>query len=153
MAPRDYSRRDLVKRIGAGGLGLALLGSAQPAVAARLQDQVELSIWSYLSPDDASVKAYIEQFQSGNPDISIKYTAFPEDDYTTKVRTALSAGGPPDIAIMEDRRWMKAGLAVELTDQYAQWGVDPKNFNPGGMGRTAPEGDISGGIYGVRHFL
>jgi multiple sugar transport system substrate-binding protein len=146
---RGISRRDALKGGVAIGVGAAI---GAPALT-RAQDEVELSIWSYLAPDDASVKAYIETFQEQNPNIKIKYTAYPEDDYQDKVRTALSAGGPPDIAIIEDRRWMKAGFVVELTDHYAAWGVDPNDFNSGGMARTAPEGDISAGIYAVGDFL
>jgi multiple sugar transport system substrate-binding protein len=128
-------------------------GLIQAAAGAASAQTVELSVWSYLPPDDPSVKAYIERFQQANPTITIKYTAYPEDDYQDKVRTALTAKSPPDIAVIEDRAWMKAGLVVELSDYYGQWGVNPADFNPGGMGRTAPEGDIAGGIYGVGDFL
>ena len=93
---------------------LVLLGLAGMQVRpAAGQETVELSVWSYLEPDDPSVKAYIERFQADNPGIVIKYTAFPEDDYQDKVRTALSADSPPDIAIIEDKQWMQAGLVVE----------------------------------------
>lgn len=126
---------------------------AEEAVSGDTGDPNTISIWSYLAPDDPSVQAYIEQFQQQNPTIKIKYTAFPEDDYQDKVRTALAAHSPPDIAVIEDRAWMKAGLVEELSDEYKQWGVDPADFNPGGMARTAPEGDISAGIYGVGDFL
>jgi multiple sugar transport system substrate-binding protein len=143
------SRREVMKQGTAVSLGSVLLSHSD----VRAQEQVELSIWSYLPAEDPSVKAYIEQFQQQNPDIKISYTAYPEDDYQDKIRTALSAGGPPDIAIIEDRRWMKAGLVVDLTDHYTEWGVDPQDFNPGGMARTAPEGDIAGGIYAVGDFL
>ena len=91
---------------------LGLVGMAAPAAG---QEQVELTVWSYLDPEDPSVKAYIERFQEQNPGIVVKYTAFPEDDYQDKVRTALSANSPPDIAVMEDKQWMQAGLVVELT--------------------------------------
>lgn len=131
-------------------IALSLM-SVQGVVASA--QTVELSVWSYLPPDDPSVSAYIEAFQQQNPNIAVKYTAYPESDYTDKVRTALTAGSPPDIAIIEDRAWMKAGLVVELTDHLSQWGVNPADFNPGGMARTAPEGNIAGGIYGVGDFL
>ncbi len=136
---------------------VALLVMSSMLIAARggvaAQDKVELSIWSYLPPDDAAVKAYIAEFEKQNPDIKIKYTAYPEDDYQDKVRTTLSAKNPPDVAVIEDRRWMKAGFVVELTQQYAAWGVNPADFAPGGMARTAPEGRIENGIYGVGDFL
>lgn len=137
----------LVAMLVVSSLVLAARGSA---VA---QDQVELSIWSYLVPSDPAVKAYIAEFEKLNPDIKIKYTAYPEDDYQDKVRTTLSAKNPPDIAVIEDRRWMKAGYVVELTQHYAEWGVNPADFSPGGMARTAPEGRIENGIYGVGDFL
>ncbi len=120
--------------------------------AARAQN-VELSVWSYLAPDDPAIKTYIERFQEQNPTITINYTAYPEAQYQDKVRTALTAGSPPDIAIIEDRAWMKAGLVVELSDDLAQWGIDPADFNVGGIARAAPEGDIAAGIYGVGDFL
>ena len=127
---------------------LGLVGTvAAPAVG---QEQVELSVWSYLTPDDPSVKAYIERFQAENPGIVVKYTAFPEDDYQDKVRTALSANSPPDIAVIEDKQWMQAGLVVELTPYLEEWGVDPADFAPGGLARaTLPDG----GIYGIGDHL
>ena len=129
---------------------LVALGLLGPVLPAAGQETVELSVWSYLPPDDASVKAYIERFQEQNPTITVKYTSFPEDDYTDKVRTALSANAPPDIAIIEDQRWMKAGLVVELSPHFAEWGVDPADYAPGGMARATLPG---GGIYGIGDFL
>ncbi|MBL8126950.1 MAG: extracellular solute-binding protein, partial [Chloroflexia bacterium] len=127
-------------------LGLAGM-QARPAAG---QETVELSVWSYLEPDDPSVKAYIERFQADNPGIVIKYTAFPEDDYQDKVRTALSADSPPDIAIIEDKQWMQAGLVVELSPAFKEWGIDPADYAPGGMARaTLPDG----GIYAIGDFL
>ena len=126
---------------------LGLVGMAAPVAG---QGQVELTVWSYLPPEDPSVKAYIERFQQENPGIVIKYTAFPEDDYQDKVRTALSADSPPDIAVIEDKQWMQAGLVVELTPHLEEWGVDPADFAPGGLARaTLPDG----GIYGIGDFL
>jgi multiple sugar transport system substrate-binding protein len=126
---------------------VGLVGMAAPVAG---QEQVELTVWSYLPPDDPSVKAYIERFQADNPGIVVKYTAFPEDDYQDKVRTALSADSPPDIAVIEDKQWMQAGLVVELTPHLEEWGVDPADFAPGGLARaTLPDG----GIYGIGDFL
>jgi multiple sugar transport system substrate-binding protein len=130
---------------------LVLLGLAGvQAIPVAGQETVELSIWSYLDPEDPSVKAYIERFQQENPGIVVSYTAFPEDDYLDKVRTALSANSPPDIAVIEDKQWMQAGLVVELSPYFEEWGVDPADFAPGGMARaTLPDG----GVYAVGDFL
>lgn len=135
----------------AAAAGATAVGTAEPLPP--VGEPGTLSIWSYLPPDDPSIAAYIDQFKQKNPNVKVKYTAFPEDSYQDKVRTGLQAKSPPDIAIMEDKAWMKAGLAVELTAQYKAWGVDPKDFNPGGMGRTTIRGNIDEGIYGVGDFL
>lgn len=158
MSLRAFNRRSFLRGATVTSAGLLAAASGRPremtwGFPAAAQDSVELSIWSYLTPDDPSIKAYIETFQEQNPGVEIKYTAFPEDDYQTKVRTALSAGGPPDIAIIEDRRWMKGGFVVELTDKYQEWGVDPNDFNPGGIARMAPEGKIEDGLFAAGDFL
>ena len=138
----------------AGGAAVEASPSAnEEAVSGDTGDPNTISVWTYLDPEDPSVKAYIEQFQQKNPTITIKYTAYPEDNYQQKVQSALAAKSPPDVALIESRAWMKSGRVVELTPYYKQWGVDPNDFNPGGMARVAPEGKIEGGIYAIGDFL
>src|ERR1043165_7747857 len=98
---KEPIKEDMVRRLWHRATGhvvlamLFMLGFAgMKAIPAAGQETVELSVWSYLEPDDPSVKAYIERFQADNPGIVVKYTAFPEDDYQDKVRTALSADSP-----------------------------------------------------------
>lgn len=134
-----------------GANGATDAGAAEAAAPAP--DPDKLSIWSYLAPDDARVQAYITEFEAQHPDIKISYTAFPEDEYQTKVNTALAAHNPPDVAVMENKGWMKAGRVEELTDELAEWGVDPAEFNPGGVGRITLEGDVADGVYAVGDFL
>ncbi len=129
--------------------------AAEPTevVSGDTGDPNVISIWSYLDPADPSVKAYIERFQEQNPGVTIKYTAYPEDDYQDKVNAALAAQSPPDVAIIENRGWMKAGAVEELSDELKAWGVDVADYNPGGMARTAPEGKIDAGVYAIGDFL
>jgi multiple sugar transport system substrate-binding protein len=59
---------------------------------------VEIEYWQYFF--DARVKAMeqlIEQFQEQNPDITVKMTHFPYDNYRTKVAAAIPAGEGPDV--------------------------------------------------------
>ena len=83
----------------------------------------------------------------------MKISVVPEDTYGTKVNTALQAHKPPDVAVMEDRGWMKADRVLDLTPYYASWGVDVADFNPGGIARATVEGDVADGVYGVGDFL
>ena len=114
----------------------------------------DLSIWTYPQGDDeTSLKAYKAAFEELYPDVTVKISVIPEDTYGTKVNTALQAHKPPDIAVIEDRGWMKAGRVLDLTPYYASWGVDVADFNPGGIARATVEGDVADGVYGVGDFL
>lgn len=113
-----------------------------------------LRLWTFAQGDDeVPIKAYLAEFKARNPDLDVKVNVIPEDNYTAKVNTALQAHQPPDIAIIEDMRWAKVGRVVRLNDALAQWGVPVEDFNPGGMGRMALEGDPAQGVYGIGDFL
>ena len=114
----------------------------------------DLNIWTYPQGDDErSLKAYKAAFEELYPDVTVKISVVPEDTYGTKVNTALQAHKPPDVAVMEDRSWMKSGRVLDLTPYYASWGVDVADFNPGGIARATVEGDVAEGVYGVGDFL
>ena len=118
------------------------------------RSRVTSAIWTYPQGDDeTSLKAYKAAFEELYPDVNVKISVVPEDTYGTKVNTALQAHKPPDIAVMEDRGWMKAGRVLDLTPYYASWGVDVADFNPGGIARATVEGDVADGVYGVGDFL
>jgi multiple sugar transport system substrate-binding protein len=126
--------------------------SAEPTEKPALAG--DLSVWTYPQGDDeTSLKAYKAAFEELYPDVTVKISVIPEDTYQTKVTTALQAHKPPDVAIIEDRAWMKADRVLDLTPYYASWGVDVADFNPGGIGRATVEGDVADGVYGVGDFL
>ncbi|MBA2255188.1 MAG: extracellular solute-binding protein [Chloroflexi bacterium] len=113
-----------------------------------------LTIWTFAQGDDeVAIKAYMRAFKDRFPDVEPKLVVIPEDSYTAKINTSLQARNPPDIAIIEDMRWAKAGRVVELSPHLAEWGVDIADFNPGGIGRMALEADPAKGVYGMGDFL
>ena len=127
-------------------------GSVAPTAPPDLTG--ELSIWTYPQGDDEkSLKAYKAAFEALYPNVNVKISVIPEDTYNTKVNTALQAHKPPDVAVIEDRGWMKAGRVLDLTPYYASWGVDVADFNPGGLARAAVEGNVADGVYAVGDFL
>ncbi len=126
--------------------------SAEPTAKPALSG--DLNIWTFPQGDDEkSLKAYKAAFEALYPDVSVKISVVPEDTYQTKVNTALQAHKPPDIAVIEDRHWMKAGRVLDLTPYYASWGVDVADFNPGGLGRATVEGNAADGVFAVGDFL
>jgi multiple sugar transport system substrate-binding protein len=125
----------------------------QEGAAPADADVTTISIWSFEPPGAPWIDAYIKTFEEQHPDIKINYSSFPEDEYQTKVATALAAHTPPDVAVIENKGWMKSGRVVELSEHFALWGVDPEDFNPGGVGRITLQGNLDEGIYAVGDFL
>jgi len=78
---------------------LALVGATSGAtLLAPAANAVEIEYWQYFF--DARVQAMeqlIENFQTANPDITVKMTHFPYADYRTKVAAAIPAGEGPDV--------------------------------------------------------
>jgi multiple sugar transport system substrate-binding protein len=127
-------------------------GPSAPAVGKATG---EITLWTYPQGDEeSSLKAYKKAFEEQNPDAKVKILVIPEGDpYSQKINTALRAGKPPDVAIIEDRAWMKSGQVVELTPYFDGWGVEVADFNPGGLARATIDGDVSGPIYAVGDYL
>ena len=113
-----------------------------------------ISVWMFSQGDDeAAIYAIEEAFEAANEGKDLEIVPYPEEEYVTKVNTALVAGNPPDVAIIESDDWMKAGYVVELTDKLADWGVSIDDYNPGGLSRGALENDPDNGVYGIGTFL
>lgn len=117
-------------------------------------DSNAISVWMFPQGDDeVAIRAFEAAFEEQNAGKDVEVVVYPEDEYQTRINTALVAGSPPDVAIIENRNWMKAGYVVEVTDQLADWGVSLEDYSPGGLSRGAVEGDASEGVYGVGTFL
>jgi ABC-type glycerol-3-phosphate transport system substrate-binding protein len=115
-----------------------------------------ISVWTIPQGDDEiPIKAYEKAFEKQNPGADVRIVVIPEDGYTPKVQTALQAGNPPDVALLEPDliSTAKAGRWVDLAPFFRAWGVDPGDFNAGGLSRATIENDQSKGIFGVGDFL
>lgn len=67
-------------------------------MALNAAQAVEIEYWQYVF--ESRVKAMdklIENFEKANPDIKVKHTTFPYDDYQTRVIAAKMAGNSPDV--------------------------------------------------------
>ena len=117
-------------------------------------DANTISVWMFPQGDDeVAIRAMEAAFEEANEGKDVDVVVYPEEEYVTKVNTALVAGNPPDVAIIESDDWMKAGYVVELTDRLDEWGVSVDDFNAGGLSRGALENDPANGIFGVGTFL
>lgn len=114
---------------------------------------VTISVWSYPQDDPSLLGAEKTAFEKKYPKITIKYTSLPEDNYVTKLNTAIEGRRPPDVAIIEDQAWMKSGKVVRLDSYFKQWGVNWKDLNPGGIGRLTLEQNPKNGFYAIGDWM
>ncbi|WP_084423140.1 extracellular solute-binding protein [Cohnella thermotolerans] len=76
--------------------------SASPASSAASKDEgqekVTIEYWQYEYPAKVSlIDELIKQFEAQNPNITVKQTNFPYDQYNEKVATLVPAGKGPDV--------------------------------------------------------
>jgi ABC-type glycerol-3-phosphate transport system substrate-binding protein len=129
--------------------------TAAPTIAPYSPPPIQgrLSIWTYAQGDkEIPIRAYIKEFEARHPDIDAKLVVIPEDNYSAKVNTSLQAASPPDVAIIEEPRWIRAGRVVDIAPWLQAWGVPISDFPAGGLARMTVDGDTSH-IYGVGDFL
>lgn len=113
-----------------------------------------ISVWMFGQGDDeVAIRAIEAAFEKQNPGKDLEIIVYPEDQYPTKINTALVAGSPPDVAIIENHNWMKVGYVVDLTQHLDDWGVSIDDYSPGGLARGAVEDDPADGVYGIGTFL
>ena len=117
-------------------------------------DTNAISVWMFPQGDDeVAIHAFEKAWEKENPGKDLKVVVYPEDQYQTKVSTALVAHNPPDVAIIENVDWMKVGYVKELTSYFKDWGISVDDFNPGALSRGAVEGNPKDGVYGIGTFL
>lgn len=131
---------------------LALISSAcaapaaqAPAVAPSAQgtpaegaptsaEKVTLNLWVF-EGEEAFLPELKAQFEAKYPNIALSITEIPEDQYTTKIDTALAAGAPPDVGFVYGgiNRWLKAGKMLPLDDMVKSKGINLEDYNQGAM--------------------
>lgn len=78
-----------------------MLGAATAALtaaSATTASAVEIEYWQYFfEARITAMEKLIENFETANPDITVKMTHFPYDAYRTKVAAAIPAGQGPDV--------------------------------------------------------
>ena len=114
--------------------------SATPAASAS-GDAVTLNVWT-LEGEEEFLPKIKDAFESSHPGTTLEFTVLPEDQYGTKVDTALAAGAPPDIAFVYDPRYIKQGHMVEVGDVLKERGVDLTRYAPGPLGPCTMDGKL-----------
>ena len=101
------------------GIGrIALAAMAAWSLTATAALATEVSFWTWRQEDKAAYQEMFADFTKLNPDITVKFESFPDDDYPTIVSTALAAGHAGDVIHTHAYGWLvpfvKAGYFVPL---------------------------------------
>jgi multiple sugar transport system substrate-binding protein len=110
-----------------------------------------ITLWIF-EGEDEFLPTLVKAFEQEHPDITVKVTNIPEDNYVTKIDTALAAGRPPDIGYLYEPRWIKAGRILPLDDVIASHQIDVASYNQNAFsfckldGKTYCLGSYAGAI-------
>lgn len=124
------SRRHLLESAGvAAGVGVAarVAGdvSAAPGTTGRLfqrnQDTTTLTFWGQFPELLDPFKAVMADFNAAHPEVQIDVEMTTNDQYKTKIQSALNVGSGPDLYMVpaqpEMNNYVNAGALVDLTDK------------------------------------
>ena len=126
---------DTTSSPGASSAASLAPGDSAPAEA------VTLNIWT-LEGEEEFLPRIKDAFEASHPGTTLEFTTLPEDQYGTKVDTALAAGEPPDVAFIFDPRYIKQGHMVEVGEVLKERGVDLTRFAPGPLGPCTMDGKL-----------
>lgn len=146
MAYSSMSRRRFLNLAAGTGAGMALAacGSSGPGQGGS---GGEASYWFLTAAPGEQIRTNaVNRFNKANPDTQIKHTAFENDAYKTKIRTALGAGQAPTIIWGWGggglKSWVDAGQVDDLTDWFAQNAAVKDRLFPSSFGAATVNGKI-----------
>lgn len=94
-------------------------------------ENVELSFWVF---EEGGIGSFLEtlekDFEAKYPNVDLKITAYPEDNYGVKLDTAIAAGKTPDLVLVFGPEQMRAGLLSPLDDMIAANDIDLSTYVP-----------------------
>lgn len=122
------TRRTLAKTGVTAAVGLAASQYAEAPATAKQSDELSFMNWDVVegTPLATVLKRFEEQ--SG---ISVNVQPAPTQDYTTRMRTLLASGSPPDVMRIDDdlvRGFAEANQLLDLTERIKQSDIDTSEF-------------------------
>lgn len=123
------NRRDLLKKTGAAGVGIAA-ATAMPKFNApntvRAQDTVNLSVWKapHTTEDQVFFDEQLAVFMEANPGIQVEYRVTPWATWQETYTAAFASDEPPDVSYVVDSFFPKYADAGALVDLATLEGVD-----------------------------
>ncbi|RAK07193.1 carbohydrate ABC transporter substrate-binding protein (CUT1 family) [Halanaerobium saccharolyticum] len=131
-------------------LTLLMVFSFVFAGSVMAQDEVTLTLWDIRTAADQAtpaVKDAIERFEADNPNVTIEHVPTQNDNYKTKLRTAMSADNAPDLFMT----WGSASLEryVDADKVYSLESNMTEDWENNFMLAALDLGRVDNEMYGV----
>ncbi|MGC8777354.1 MAG: ABC transporter substrate-binding protein [Candidatus Caldatribacteriaceae bacterium] len=131
---------------------------------ALLAQKVTLNVWLMKQAEVELIKAQEEalaKFKELYPDIEVKFTVFPYNEYRDKLLVAAAAGNPPEVSVV-DQIWnpefSAAGFIIPLDEYVAQsQSVKRENYFAGAWDSALFQGKLYGvpfdvGVWALNYY-
>lgn len=119
------SRRDVIRGLGAAGIGAAALAAA-PRTWAQARAPVNLSFWTFENPQQRPwLHKRIRLFMEQNPQVKVDFQFFPFGDLGKKLSVGFATGTAPDGFVSQDwfmPTWLAKDLLAPLDVQRLGYG-------------------------------
>ena len=144
------SRRTFLSLTAAAGAGAALAacGSSGPGTSNNGGGSAATATYWFLTgqPGEGIRQAAAERFNKANPDGKLQFTAFENDAYKQKIKTAIGAGQAPTLIWGWGggglKSYVDAGQVEDLTDWFGQNGAVKDRLFPSSFGPATINGKI-----------
>lgn len=111
------TRRDLIRNLGAAGLGVAA-ASRTPTVFAQGKAPISLSFWTFENPQQRPwIQKRVKMYTELNPHVKIDFQWFTFGDLGKKISVGFATGTAPDGFVSQDwfmPTWMSKNLLAPL---------------------------------------
>ncbi|MEU8228318.1 extracellular solute-binding protein [Actinoplanes sp. NPDC048967] len=149
MERSPISRRTFLSLTAAAGAGAALAacGSSGPGTSGSGKKAGSASYWFLTGqPGEGIRQAAAERFNKANPDTQIQFTAFENDAYKQKIKTAIGAGQAPTLIWGWGggglKSYVDAGQVEDLTPWFEQNAAIKDKLFPSSFGPATVNGKI-----------
>jgi multiple sugar transport system substrate-binding protein len=104
-------------------------------------EEIALTLWVF-EGENEYMPMLEKEYESLHPKIDLQITEFPEDEYTTKIDTALAADAPPDLAFVYDLKYLKLKQFLPIDDLILEKNIDLNTFNQAALNECRYEGKL-----------
>ncbi|MFI5934404.1 extracellular solute-binding protein [Actinoplanes sp. NPDC051494] len=149
MERSPINRRNFLSLVAgtSAAAALAACGSSGPGTSGGGDKGSGTSFW-YLTgqPNEGIRGATVERFNKANPDNKITPTAFANDAYKAKIKTAIGAGQAPTLIWGWGggglKSWVEAGQVEDLTSWFTENAAVKEKLFPSSFGPATIDGKI-----------